>query len=194
MMDGFKLEMITAPGFDAAEAPAVMKTLLVRGGMVPTMGGAMLIVFAAYVFASVLTAAGYFDVILEKLLSTVKSAGSLITATVASCWLTAFVTGSGTLTIVLNGELFEAIYPKMGLAPKNLSRTLEDAGTVVMPLIPWSSAGVYMATTLGVATMTYAPWAILCFSCSIIAIIIAHLGIGIAKLEPEKTKEVSSAN
>lgn len=184
MMTGFTLDMITMPGFQAEEAPAIMKTLLVRGGMVSIMSNAMLIVFAAYVFASVLTAAGYLDTILDKLLSVVKTTGSLITSTAASCWLTAFVTGSGTLAIVLPGELFEKIYPKMGLAPKNLSRTLEDSGTVVMPLIPWSSAGAYMSTTLGVATLAYAPWAILCYSCTIIAIIIANLGIGIAKIEP----------
>ena len=76
-----------------------------------------------------------------------------------------------------------------GLAAKNLSRTLEDAGTVVVPLIPWSAAGAYMASTLGVETLDYLPWAILCYTGWIFAIIWGFTGFGIAKLADEKKKE-----
>ncbi len=66
---------------------------------------------------------------------------------------------------------------------KNLSRTLEDSGTVLVPLIPWSAAGAYMASTLGVETMEYLPWAIMNYLGIVFAIILAVTGIGIAKLD-----------
>ncbi|MBQ5644027.1 MAG: Na+/H+ antiporter NhaC, partial [Bacteroidaceae bacterium] len=73
-----------------------------------------------------------------------------------------------------------------GLHPKNLSRTLEDAGTVFVPLVPWSAAGAYMTATLGVETLDYLPWAILCYIGFIFAIIYGYTGIGIAKLPKEE--------
>jgi len=77
--------------------------------------------------------------------------------------------------------LFSNEYAKRGLAAKNLSRTLEDAGTVVAPLVPWSMAGVFMAETLGVKTIDYIPWAFLCYGGFIFALIYGFTGIGIAK-------------
>ena len=75
------------------------------------------------------------------------------------------------------------------LAAKNLSRTLEDAGTVFVPLVPWSAAGAYMTATLGVETLDYLPWAILCYTGFIFAIIYGFTGFGIAKLDKEETKK-----
>jgi NhaC family Na+:H+ antiporter len=71
------------------------------------------------------------------------------------------------------------------LAAKNLSRTLEDSGTVVIPLVPWSTSGVFMAETLGVPTFTYLPWAVLCYTGFIFAVILGYTGIGITKLNKE---------
>lgn len=183
-LNGFKVSMITAEGFNAEAVEDVVVTLLEKGGMSSIMS-TTLTVFSAFVFASVLTSAGYLDVILEKLLTIVKSTGALVTTTVCSCWITALVTGSSNMTLLINGELFAPVYKKKGLAAKNLSRTLEDAGTVIVPLIPWGSAGAYMSSTLGIETLSYAPWAILCYSCSIVAIILAFTGFGIAPLKEE---------
>ena len=80
--------------------------------------------------------------------------------------------------------MFAKTYIKKGLQPKNLSRTLEDSATVVEPIVPWTAAGVYMATTLGVPTLTYLPWAILCYTGVIFAIIWGFTGFGIAKIKP----------
>ena len=101
------------------------------------------------------------DVVLDLLLSKVKSTVGIILATIASCATVAFVTGSSYLSILIPGELFKEAYPRKNLHPKNLSRTLEDSGTVLVPLIPWSAAGAYMASTLGVPTLEYLPWAVL---------------------------------
>ena len=79
--------------------------------------------------------------------------------------------------------MFSKSYIKRGLQPKNLSRTLEDSATVTEPIVPWTAAGVYMATTLGVPTLQYLPWAILCYTGVIFALIWAATGIGITKIK-----------
>ena len=88
--------------------------------------------------------------------------------------------------MLIPGEMFRDAYKERGLHPKNLSRTLEDAGTVLVPLVPWSAAGAYMTATLGVETLDYLPWAILCYTGFIFAIIYGYTGIGIAKLPKEE--------
>ena len=81
--------------------------------------------------------------------------------------------------------MFKDFYKEKNLAAKTLSRTLEDSGTVIVPLIPWSAAGAYMTATLGVATVEYLPWAILNYMGVVFAIILALTGIGIAKINKD---------
>lgn len=88
---------------------------------------------------------------------------------------------------MLRGE-----YIKRGLDPKNLSRTIEDAATVWEPILPWTSAGTYMASTLGVATLAYMPWAISNWIAIFFALLWAATGIGIAKLTPEEQKALEA--
>ena len=87
--------------------------------------------------------------------------------------------------------MFKDAYRERGLAAKNLSRTLEDAGTVFVPLVPWSAAGAYMAATTGVETLDYLPWAVLCYTGFVFAIIWGYTGFGIAKLSDEEKKNAS---
>jgi NhaC family Na+:H+ antiporter len=153
----------------------------------------VLITFCSFAFAGTITKAGCLDVILEKILSSVKSVGGLVASTSLSCVTMAIVTGSSYLSILIPGELFKDAYKKRGLAAKNLSRTLEDSGTVIVPLVPWSMAGVYMSSTLGVPVIQYAPWAFLCYLGFIFAIIYGFTGFGIAKIEESKP-EVSKSD
>lgn len=76
---------------------------------------------------------------------------------------------------------------------KNLSRTIEDAGTVIEPLLPWTSAGVYMATTLGVSTLDLLPWAIQCYAAIFFALIYGFSGIGIARTASASEKSPQSS-
>lgn len=121
-----------------------------------------------------------------KILTFAKSTGDLIASTVASCITMGLCTGNSYLSILIPGEMFRDAYKARGLAAKNLSRTLEDAGTVFVPLVPWSAAGAYMTACTGIETLDYAPWAILCYTGFIIALFYGYTGIGIAKLEDEK--------
>ena len=184
-VSGFNVTMVARPGFDAANAAFEVTKLLNRGGMNGIMSTTLL-VFCAFCFAGIMSRAGCLEVVLKAILSVAKTTGSLILATVISCITMALTTGNSYLSILIPGEMFRDAYKERGLHPKNLSRTLEDAGTVFVPLVPWSAAGAYMAATLGVETLDYLPWAILCYIGFIFAIIYGYTGIGIAKLPKEE--------
>lgn len=186
-VSGFNVKMIAAPGFDAVTCTIEVTKLLNRGGMNSIMSTTLL-VFCAFVFAAIMSRAGFLDVVLQKILSVAKSTGALVSATVASCLVMALTTGNSYLSILVPGEMFRDAYKARGLAAKNLSRTLEDAGTVFVPLVPWSAAGAYMTSCLGVETLDYLPYAILCYAGFMIAIFYGFTGIGIAKLEDEDKK------
>ena len=182
---GFKVTMITAAGFDPSTCSMEVVKLLNRGGMNSIMSTTLL-VFCAFVFAAIMSRSGCLDVVLEKILSVAKSTGALVSATVTSCIVMALTTGNSYLSILVPGEMFRDAYQARGLAAKNLSRTLEDAGTVFVPLVPWSAAGAYMTSCLGVETLDYLPYAILCYAGFMIAIFYGFTGIGIAKLDKDE--------
>jgi Na+:H+ antiporter, NhaC family len=177
---GFDVSMVNKDGFDSTSVMPEVLDLIHQGGM-QSMTSVILIAFSAFAFAGIMTKSGALDVIIEQLLKFVKRTGDLVLSTVLSCLTMALVTGNSYLSIIVPGEMFKDTYKMKNLAAKNLSRTLEDSGTVVVPLIPWSSAGVFMAGTLGVPTLSYAPWAVVCYVGFIFAIILGYTGIGIAK-------------
>jgi len=153
--------------------------LLSRGGM-QSMMEVTLIAFCAFAFAGIAQVTGMLEIILNEIAKFAKTTGRLITATVAASFSTAFITGSSFLSVLIPGELFASLYKEKNLADKNLSRTTEDSGTVIVPLIPWSIAGVYMSATLGVSTLEYLPWAVMCYTSMIFAIIYGFTGFAIA--------------
>jgi NhaC family Na+:H+ antiporter len=178
------LEMATAvksmvKGFEAATGDVMVDKLLTRGGMVSMMH-VTLIAFCAFAFGGIVQKAGMLDVLLEHLLKVANTVGKIVASTVASSMAVAIMTGSSFLSILIPGELFAPAYRKFDLAAKNLSRTTEDSGTVIVPLVPWSIAGVFMAGTLGVDTLAYAPWAIMCYTGFIFALIYGFTGFAIA--------------
>ncbi|ROS05560.1 transporter (NhaC family) [Sinobacterium caligoides] len=191
MITGFNVSMVHREGFDSGAVIWDVTKLINRGGMMSMMA-TTLIAFCAFAFAGIMSKAGALEVILEALTRRVKSTGSLIATTVLSCITMAVVTGSSYLSIIVPGEMYRDVYRKRGLAAKNLSRTLEDSGTVIVPLVPWSMAGVYMASTLGVPVLDYLPWAVLCYTGFIFAIIYAYTDFKIEKIAPEPAVTAST--
>ncbi len=181
LVSGFNVSMT---GFEGEPTWAVTR-LIDRGGA-SSVTGTTVLVFCAMGFAGIMSVSGMLQKALEVITKGVHTAGGVIFSTIATCFTVAFVTGSSYLTLLIPGELYKDEYPKYNLHPKNLSRTLEDSGTVIVPLIPWSAAGAYMATTLQVPTLEYLPWAIVNWSGIFIAIILAYSGFGIEKLDPNK--------
>jgi NhaC family Na+:H+ antiporter len=178
---GFNATMIHAAGFSTKMISPSLAKLINRGGMAPMMS-MLLLLFCAFVFAGIMSKTKCLDVILNKMLTIVTSTGGLIASTLASCILMALTTGSAYLSIIIPGEMFSDTYKKKGLDPVNLSRTLEDAGTMFGVLVPWSSSAAFMIATLGVQPVEYAPWAVLNYMGIIVALIYGYTGIGIKKL------------
>ena len=185
ILNGFNVSMVKIQGFDNATVAKEINTLLNRGGMLAMMS-TVLLILSAFVFAGIISKSGSMEVILKKLMNYIKSTGDLILSTSVSAILMSIVTGSSYLAILIPGEMFRNLYKEKGLHAKNLSRTLEDSGTCVVPLVPWSIAGTYMATTLGVPTMQYLPWAVMCYMSVVFAIIFGYTGLFIAKLDENK--------
>lgn len=179
-VDGFNLSMFADKGHVIESIVPDVAKLLNRGGL-SSMMSTILLVLCAFSFAGILTLTGALNVVLGRFLHLIRSTGQLILSTIIATITVVFTTSDGKLALLIPGELFQNAYRKMGLDTKNLSRTIEDAGTIIEPLVPWTAAGIYMASTLGVSTIDYLPWAVQCYSGIIFAIIFGFTGIGIAK-------------
>lgn len=187
---GFNVSMT---GYTGEVIPEI-NTLLNRGGLMGMMS-TILLIFCAFAFGGIYSKSGCITVILDRLMKGIKSVGSLITSTVLATIFMSVVTGSSYLAILVPGEMFAPVFDKFNLHRKNLSRTLEDAGTCVVPLVPWAVAGTYMANTLGVPTVQYLPWAVLCYSSFVFAIIFGFTGLTIRKADntPLRSKKGEKA-
>jgi NhaC family Na+:H+ antiporter len=123
-------------------------------------------------------------------LKVVNSTGSLVLATVLTCFFINLTSGDQYMSLVVPGRMFKDAYAERGLHPKNLSRVLEDAGTLSSPLIPWNTCGAFMTTALGVHPFAYLPFAFLNLINPIVSVIYGYTGITMEKLpeaEAEKT-------
>ena len=142
------------------ETTSVALTDLFQSGGMEGMLGTIWLIICAMVFGGVMDAIGALSTISAALLSIAQSTFQLFASTVASC-LTINITASDQyLSIVVPGKMFEKAYKDRGLAPENLSRTLEDSGTVTSVLIPWNTCGAYQSGVLGVDVSQYFFYAI----------------------------------
>ena len=161
---------------------ATVDSLLTSGGMAGMLNTIWLIV-TAMVFGGVMESTGMLKKIAHSIIKMAKSTGSLITSTAATC-ITFNVTASDQyIAIVVPGKMFASTYRERGLAPENLSRTLEDSGTVTSVLIPWNTCGAYQSGVLGVATLTYLPYCFFNILSPFVTILFAYLNIKIRRLD-----------
>ena len=127
--------------------------------------------------------------IADGILSFVRGTASLIAATIVTCISTNVIASDQYISIVLPGRIFRAEYRNRGLHPKNLSRTIEDAGTLTSPLIPWNTCGAFMSQALGVATLTYLPFCFFNLISPLIAGIYGYTDFKITKLGASDSDE-----
>lgn len=163
----------------------VVDELLSSGGMFGMLNTVWLIV-SAMIFGGVMEASGLLKRIAEAVISKVKSTGSLVASTAGT---TIFFNGTASdqyLAIVVPGRMYADIYKEKGLAPENLSRTLEDSGTVTSVLFPWNTCGAYHSGVLGVATGAYLPYAFFNLISPIMTVAFAYFNIKIRKLKETK--------
>ena len=168
-------------GFELESDNLVLENLLNNGGTEAMMYTISLVMLAMSL-GGILETSGILETIVTGLLKFAKSTKSLIASTVATCVTTNIIACDQYLAILLPGRMYVKAYRKQGLHPKNLSRTIEDAGTMTSPLVPWNTCGAFMAATLGVSTLQYAPFAFLCIISPLIAITYGLFDIKIEKL------------
>ncbi len=160
---------------------ATIDALLKSGGMAGMMSTIWLIL-AAMTFGSAMEHAGFLTRITRALLRLARNEGSLFATAASTCVIANTTASDQYLAIAVPGRMFAKAYADRGLAPQNLSRTLEDAGTATSVLVPWNTCGAYHASVLGVATLTYAPFAFFCILSPFMTILFGTLGIRIARL------------
>jgi len=154
-------------GYQAHTGVEQVDQLISRGGMMSMME-TQLVAFTAFSFGGIMQRTGLLSVILDRVMKFANEVWSIVLTTIGSSIVTAMVTGSSYLSMIIPGELLSPIYKKKKLAAKNLSRIIEESGAIIVPLIPWSMAGVYITGTLEVPTFSYLPWAIMNYAAVLI--------------------------
>ncbi|MCL1068629.1 Na+/H+ antiporter NhaC [Shewanella olleyana] len=167
-------------GYVASTGDAVLDNLLSRGGM-SSMVTTVWLILCAMAFGGVMEVTGLLARLLESIMNLVTGTSSLIITTLGVCIGANVITADQYIAIVLPGRMLKLEYQKRNLAAVNLSRALEDSATVTSPLIPWNTCGAFMASTLGVATIAYLPYAIFNLVCPFISASYAYFNF---KIEP----------
>ena len=175
-------------GFVSETGVAAVDELLTRGGL-DSMMWTVSLILCALTFGGILEKTGMLEAIAKSLLIFAKGTFGLVLTTILSCIFVNLVTGEQYLSIVLPGRMYKDEYRKRGLHPKNLSRVLEDSGTLTSPLIPWNTCGAYMAVTLGISPLAYLPFAFLNLINPLVSLLLAATGIKMTKLTPEEMEE-----
>ena len=170
-------------GITVETGDATLNELLSGGGMASMLNTVWLII-CAMTFGAVMERAGLLARLIEGLLAAVKGAAGLIAATLATCFGSNILTADQYISIVMPGRMFREAYDKQGLAPVNLSRALEDGGTITSPLIPWNTCGAYMQSVLLVPVTDYLFYAFFNLINPVLALVYAWLGIKVLRLAP----------
>jgi NhaC family Na+:H+ antiporter len=163
---------------------AAVDELLGRGGM-ESMLSTVALIICALAFGGLMERTGMLSVIAGNILKAVHSTGSLVASTVATSIGMNFIAPDQYLSIVVPGRMYREAFQRQNLHLKNLSRCLEDGGTLTSPLVPWNTCGAYMWATLGVFPFAYLPFAFLNLINPIISVIYGYTGITMAKLDDD---------
>ena len=182
-----------ADGYVSSTGVAAVDDLLTRGGM-SSMLVTIWLILAALSFGAVLEHTGMLRRLIDAALKRARSVGSLVTTVVFSCIGINIVAADQYIAIVLPGKMYRAEFEKRNLEPRNLSRVIEDSGTLTSPLVPWNTCGAYMAATLGVATLAYLPFAFFNLVNPLVSMFYGFTGFTMVKLdEAEDAADASAA-
>jgi NhaC family Na+:H+ antiporter len=176
-----------ADGYKLSSGSAAVDTLVTRGGM-ESMLNTIWLIITALAFGGVIEKIGALDRMIAPVLAAARSAGALVSTLVAAVIATNIATADQYMAVVLPGRMFRGAFEKRGFAPVVLSRSIGDSGTPTGALIPWNSCGAYMAATLGVATLSYAPYAILNIMSPLITIAFAYLGLRMLRTDTKSSQ------
>tara|TARA_B100001741_G_scaffold263396_1_gene228068 strand:+ start:10523 stop:11947 length:1425 start_codon:yes stop_codon:yes gene_type:complete len=160
----------------------MINDLLSSGGMYGMLNTIWLII-CAMCFGGVMEASGALKKISQSIIQYAENTGSVIATTACTCLFFNITASDQYLSIVVTGRMYVDTFKDKGLAPENLSRTLEDSGTVTSVLVPWNTCGATQSAALGVATMTYLPFCFFNIISPLMTILYAYLGFKIKKIK-----------
>lgn len=182
----FMLSMYASVSFTTGVELLDAEGLLSSKGMVGMLNTVWLII-CAMIFGGVMESTGMLKRIAKSIIKLAKSTGSLIASTAGTCLIFNLTASDQYIAIVVPGRMYAEEFKERGLAPENLSRTLEDTGTVTSVLIPWNTCGAYQSSVLGVATFTYLPYCFFNIISPFMTILFAYLNIKIKRIgKPEQ--------
>lgn len=179
-------------GYEATTGNEDVDALLSRGGL-ESMTYTISLIIIAMMFGGVMQGTGQIQVIAAAILRLARSTGSLILTTALTAVGSNVLLCDQYMSLVLTGRMYAPAYRERGLAPENLSRVTEDAGTVFDPLVPWGSGGAYQTATLGVPTLVYWPFAIFCWVSPLVTILFGYMGWTIRRIAPVAEAEKAPA-
>ncbi|NCP63082.1 MAG: Na+/H+ antiporter NhaC [Paraglaciecola sp.] len=180
--------------FDGVKFSTTSETLndlLSRGGM-SSMLNTIWLIMCAMTFGAVLERVGLLKRVVSAFLKGATTAGDMITRTILTCIGTNILTADQYMAIVMPGRMYKEEFAKRGLNQLNLSRSLEDGGTLTSPLIPWNTCGVYMQSVLSVNPLDYFVFAFFNLINPVLAIIYAHLGIRILRIPIPEAQSIEA--
>ena len=175
---------VSYSGFVSQTGFATVDELLTRGGM-ESMLYTVSLIMCALSFGGVMEKSRMLESIAGSILKLARSTGALVTATITTCISMNIIAPDQYLSIVVPGRMYRSAFDKKGLHPKNLSRCLEDAGTLSSPLIPWNTCGAFMFATLGIHPFAYLPFAFLNLFNPLVSIFYGFTGITMNKIDEE---------
>lgn len=183
-------EALTAinDGYTQESGIKMVDDILLRGG-VQSMMWTFSMVYLALCLGGVLEKAGYLTVLVEKIVTRIRSAANLVTLVISTTFLSNVATSSNYMSIILNGSIYRKVFEEAGLKRRMLSRLLEEGGTQTAALIPWNAAAAFAAGTLGVSTLSYLPYTFLNYLNPLLSILLAYLGIFIFRVTPKKSHQ-----
>ncbi|MFE5429262.1 Na+/H+ antiporter NhaC [Peribacillus simplex] len=163
---------------------------LFNGGGLDSMMYTVSMTIVAMTFGGILENTGMLQAIVKQILKFAKTSRSVVASTVLSCFATNVTCSEQYISIVIPSRMYVKAYRDKGLHSKNLSRALEDGGTLTSVFVPWNTCGVFILATLGVHAFDYAPYAILNFIIPVISIIYAMTGFTITKLTEAEIQNI----
>lgn len=161
------------------ESGSEMVDELISGGGLDGMLWTVSLILLAMIFGGILEKTGMLQAVGNGILKFANNTGSLVLATILTSLAVNVLAADQYLAIVIPGRMYKGVFDERGLEPRLLSRTLEDAGTLLSPLVPWNTCGAFMSTALGVSTGAYIPYAFLNLINPLVAIFYAYTGISI---------------
>lgn len=180
-------------GYTSTSGIQVIDELLTAGGLINMMYSISLTIIAM-MFGGIMEKTSQLEVIVNTLLKRIKSNGGLIATTVLTCIACNATMPEQYISIVLPGRMYHNAYKERGLHPKQLSSTLEGAGTVTSALIPWNTCGAFLYGVLGVTAWEYGRYAVFNYMMPLVVVIFGFLGLFMYKLKDDPDTVIGSVD